>query len=165
MLCTAQVFFVWSKSSPGMQTVLFSRWLVMCLKCSIIGTKLVSSSNYSPEIEGKKMQIFPSEQPRNKGHYHKYPTPPRKKNCSVQLEMVTDPKSWTGGQNESKMHFLTEKWTFFCLSMFFKEVLHNHFNIYVNILSLTCPVTSPIPEVVSQNFTNKSCLVCVKSDK
>ena len=79
--------------------------------------------------------------------------------------MVTDPKSWTGGQNKSKMHFLTEKWTFFCLSMFFKEVLHNHFNIYVNILSLTCPVTSPIPDVVSQNFTNKSCLVCVKSEK
>ena len=42
----------------------------------------------------------------------------------------------------------------------FIEYLHNYFNTHT-----ACPVTLPISEVVSQTVTNKSYVVCVKSEK
>ena len=45
--------------------------------------------------------------------------------------------------------------------------LNNYFNFHV-CLSFRCPCVrklAPIPAVVSENVTNKSCLVCVMSEK
>ena len=58
---------------------------------------------------------------------------------------------------------------FFLVGVLYSWNLHKYFHLHI-CLSLwrqwqSCPVTLPIPEVVSQNATNKSFLVCVREWK
>ena len=49
-----------------------------------------------------------------------------------------------------------------------KKILHNYFNIHTiqhYFVTASCHVPLSIPAVVSQNVTNKYCLVCAKSEK
>ena len=51
----------------------------------------------------------------------------------------------------------------------FKPNLHNYFNLHASLsfclsfITLRL-ITLPIPAIVAQNFTNKSCLLCVQSE-
>ena len=46
-----------------------------------------------------------------------------------------------------------------------KSNLTNHFNFHVCLTFCLCPSLSPIFENLSQKASNKSCLICVKSEK
>ena len=47
--------------------------------------------------------------------------------------------------------------------------LHDHFNIHVCLSAvcpiLSCHVTLPIPTILSQHITNKSCWVCIRGEE